>query len=351
MSKITSSFESEIKSCWAYGKFAVELLERVATDNKLNFETLWSQYFPNLTSVKALKQSRHFIKECDPRNRVAPAKSDYHFFLTAQSKAIQEKGETYEIAKHGKVIGGLWKSLNDSERSVYQGLALADKERRQRELDVIEESIRTGALQDSPFRRNVRHRTGNVSALNMYVKEMTQTLRTSEPTLSNTQRMKQIHQQWAVLGETDRARYQLVATETNRAHAEAAAGSVSAETVVAATAVETTVAAPAPKKAKAVKAPKEATATSAVVAAPVVVEAVATTAAAPVVAKEAAPKKAKAPKEAAATPAVAVPAAPVVAKEATAPKAAATPKAPKVATEPKVAGEPKAAKVKAAKSS
>lgn len=348
MSKITSSFESEIKSCWAYGKFAVELLERVATDNKLNFETLWSQYFPNLTSVKALKQSRHFIKECDPRNRVAPAKSDYHFFLTAQSKAIQEKGETYEIAKHGKVIGGLWKALSESERSVYQTLAGADKERRQRELDVIEESIRTGALQDSPFRRNVRHRTGNVSALNMYVKEMTQTLRTSEPTLSNTQRMKQIHQQWAILGETDRARYQLVATETNRAHAEAAAGGVSTETVVAATAVETTVAAPAPKKAKAVKAPKEATATPAVVATVVeavvapVVEAVA--APAPVAAKEAAPKKAKVVKEATATPAPATTPAPVATK--------ATTKTPKAAAEPKVAtAEPKAAKVKAAKSS
>jgi len=343
MSKTASSFESEIKSCWAYGKFAVELLERVAADNKLNFETLWSQYFPNLTSVKALKQSRHFIKECDPRNRVAPAKSDYHFFLTAQSKAIQEKGETYEIAKHGKIIGGLWKTLSETERGVYQTLANADKERRQRELDVIEESIRAGTLQDSPFRRSVRHRTGNVSALNMYVKEMTQTLRTSEPTLSNTQRMKQIHQQWAVLGEADRARYQQVASDTNRAHAEATASTTGTAAPVEAPVVAAA-ATPAPKKAKVAKAPKEAVATPAPTTA-------ATPAATPVAApavKEAAPKKVKAPKEAA-TPAAA-PVEPVVAAT---PKAAPTPKAaaaPKAATAPKEAAAPKEAKApKAAK--
>lgn len=335
MSKTASSFESEIKSCWAYGKFAVELLERVATDNKLNFETLWSQYFPNLTSVKALKQSRHFIKECDPRNRVAPAKSDYHFFLTAQSKAIQEKGETYEIAKHGKIIGGLWKTLSETERGVYQTLANADKERRQRELDVIEESIRAGTLQDSPFRRSVRHRTGNVSALNMYVKEMTQTLRTSEPTLSNTQRMKQIHQQWAVLGEADRARYQQVATDTNRAHAEATASTTTTTAPVEAPVV-TAAAPPAPKKAKVAKAPKEAAATPAAAA----------VAATPAV-TPAAPKKAKAaaaPKEAA-TPAVAA-TEPVVAAT---PKAVPTPKVAKAPAAPKEVAAPKAAAPKEAK--
>lgn len=344
MSKTASSFESEIKSCWAYGKFAVELLERVATDNKLNFETLWSQYFPNLTSVKALKQSRHFVKECDPRNRVAPAKSDYHFFLTAQSKAIQEKGETYEIAKHGKIIGGLWKALSETERSVYQTLANADKERRQRELDVIEESIRAGTLQDSPFRRSVRHRTGNVSALNMYVKEMTQTLRTSEPTLSNTQRMKQIHQQWAVLGEADRARYQQVATETNKAHAEATASATPSAPVEASVVAAT--ATPAPKKAKAVKAPKEATATPAVVVAtPAATPAVVVAPAATPAVKEAAPKKAKAaaaPKEASA-PAPAEPKAAAAVKEAT-PKAPAAPKEAKAAAAPKEAKAPKATK-------
>ena len=340
MSKTASSFESEIKSCWAYGKFAVELLERVATDNKLNFETLWSQYFPNLTSVKALKQSRHFVKECDPRNRVAPAKSDYHFFLTAQSKAIQEKGETYEIAKHGKIIGGLWKALSETERSVYQTLANADKERRQRELDVIEESIRAGTLQDSPFRRSVRHRTGNVSALNMYVKEMTQTLRTSEPTLSNTQRMKQIHQQWAVLGETDRARYQQIATDTNKAHAEATASATTTTAAPVEASVVVATATPAPKKAKAVKAPKVATATPAVVVA--TPEVVVAPAATPAV-KEAAPKKAKAaaaPKE---TVAPAEPKAAATVKESTL-KAPVVPKEAKVPAAPKEAKAPKATK-------
>ena len=76
MSKPTTTFESEVKNCWAYGKFAVELLERVASDNKLNVDTLWSQYFPTLTRVKAMKNARHFVKQCDPRNSVAPAKSD-----------------------------------------------------------------------------------------------------------------------------------------------------------------------------------------------------------------------------------------------------------------------------------
>jgi hypothetical protein len=310
MSKVVSPFESEVKNCWAYGKLAVELLERVAVDHNMTFDALWTQYFPNLSHVKALKNARHFIKQCDPRNSVAPAKSDYHFYLTAQSQAIQQKGETYEIAKHGKAIGNLWKALSETERATYQQLAATDKERRQKELDAIEEAIRAGTLQDSPFRRSVRHRTGNVSALNMYVKEMTRTLRESEPTMSNTQRMKQIHQQWSGLSEGDRAKYQKIADETNKAHAEAAAAPApTATTAVAATPVAT----PA-KKEVAPKAAKPAKA------------AAAPTPAAP--AKEAAPKAAKATKEA--TPAT-VPA--VVAKE-VAPKAAKGTKAAPKAAEP-----------------
>ncbi len=266
MSKTASPFESEVKNCWAYGKFAVELLERVAADQKLSFDTLWGQYFPNLTHVKALKNARHFIKQCDPRNSVAPAKSDYHFYLTAQSKAIQDKGEVYEIAKHGKAIGTLWKGLSETERAVYQKLAADDKERRQKELDTIEESIRAGTLQDSPFRRSVRHRTGNVSALNMYVKEMTRTLRESEPTLSNTQRMKQIHQQWGSLSEADRAKYQQIADETNRAHAESSGASAAAAPAPVAAAATPAPAAPKAAKAKAAK-PAAAAATPAPVAA------------------------------------------------------------------------------------
>jgi hypothetical protein len=310
MSKTASPFESEVKNCWAYGKFAVELLERVATDQKLSFETLWSQYFPNLTHVKALKNARHFIKQCDPRNSVAPAKSDYHFYLTAQSKAIQDKGEVYEIAKHGKAIGTLWKALSETERAVYQKLAADDKERRQKELDVIEESIRSGGLQDSPFRRSVRHRTGNVSALNMYVKEMTRTLRESEPTLSNTQRMKQIHQQWGGLSEGDRVKYQQIADETNRAHAEATA----AATPVPVVAEATPVVAPTPAATKAVKAKvvkAEVAAPAAVVAAPAPVAEAKPVAKAP---------KAKAEK---AAPVVAAAAPAPVATAVAAPKAAA----------------------------
>jgi hypothetical protein len=304
MSKTASPFESEVKNCWAYGKFAVELLERVAADQKLGFDALWAQYFPNLTHVKALKNARHFIKQCDPRNSVAPAKSDYHFYLTAQSKAIQDKGEVYEIAKHGKAIGALWKGLSETERAVYQKLAADDKERRQKELDVIEESIRSGSLQDSPFRRSVRHRTGNVSALNMYVKEMTRTLRESEPTLSNTQRMKQIHQQWGGLSEGDRVKYQQIADETNRAHAEASAAPVAAVAteVVAAPTVAAT---PAPKAAKGKAVKAEATPAPATPAA-----AVPTPAAAPKAAKAKAEKPAAAAAAAvtpAPTPAAAAP--------------------------------------------
>jgi hypothetical protein len=233
MSKSSTTFESEVKNCYAYGKFAVELLERVAADHKMNFETLWTQYFPNLSHVKALKSARHFIKQCDPRNGVAPAKSDYHFYLTEQSKAIQDKGEVYDIAKHGKEIGNRWKALSESERSSYVTLATADRERRQAELDAIEERIKSGTLPDSPFRRSPRHRTGNVSALNMYVREMTQKIRESEPTLPNTARMQRIHVQWKQLSADDHKRYQALADAANKANAE----SKSAEATPVVTAV------------------------------------------------------------------------------------------------------------------
>ncbi len=262
MSKSSTTFESEVKNCYAYGKFAVDLLQRVASDHKMSFESLWTQYFPNLSHVKALKNARHFIKQCDPRNMVAPAKSDYHFYLTEQSKAIQDKGETYDIAKHGKEIGNRWKALSETDRATYQTLAEADRKRRDDELASIEERIKTGALQDSPFRRSPRHRTGNVSALNMYVREMTQKIRESDPTLSNTLRMKRIHDQWKQLSEGDHAKYQALADQTNKANAEA-------KGVVAEATTEVAKGKPAPKaKAPAKATPKVATPAPAAVATP-----------------------------------------------------------------------------------
>lgn len=328
MSKVaTSQFESEVKNCPAFGKFAVELLERVAQDNKMNFETLWSQYFNNLSHVKALKNARHFIKQCDPRNGVAPAKSDYHFYLTEQSKTIQAKGETYDIANHGKEIGKRWKALTDAERAPYQALATADRERRQAELDSIEERIKSGALQDSPFRRSPRHRTGNVSALNMYVREMTQKIRESEPTLPNTQRMQRIHVQWKKLTPEEHAHYQTLADEANKANAES---KVAAAPAAAAAAAPAPVATPAPKAEKK-SAKKEAAAPAPVAAA-------------------AAPKAAKAEKK---SPKAAA-AAPVAAAAAPAPVPAPAAKAAKgkkeaVAAAP--APTPAAAPAKAAKAS
>jgi len=263
MSKpVATQFESEVKNCPAYGKFAVELLERVAADHSLNFETLWAQYFTSLSHVKALKNARHFIKQCDPRNAVAPAKSDYHFYLTEQSKEIQAKGQTYDIANHGKEIGKRWKALTDVQRAPYQTLATADRERRQGELDTIEERIKSGGLQDSPFRRSPRHRTGNVSALNMYVREMTQKIRESDPTLPNTLRMQRIHVQWKALSEGDHGRYQALADAANKANAESKAAATPA---VASASTVPVAAAPAKVevKAKATKPTKAAAATPA----------------------------------------------------------------------------------------
>jgi hypothetical protein len=314
MSKSSSTFESEVKNCYAYGKFAVELLERVAADHKMNFETLWSQYFPNLSHVKALKSARHFIKQCDPRNGVAPAKSDYHFYLTEQSKSIQDKGEVYDIAKHGKEIGNRWKALSETDRATYSTLATADRERRQGELDAIEERIKSGTLPDSPFRRSPRHRTGNVSALNMYVREMTQKIRELEPTLPNTARMQRIHVQWKQLTADDHKRYQALADAANKANAESKA--TEAGPVVTAVSA----AAKLESKAKAAKAakPVKAATPAPVVAPPAPV-------AAPKSAKGAKPAKVEATPAPAAAP-VAAAKAKVVAKPA---KVEATP-APKV---------------------
>jgi hypothetical protein len=314
----TTQFESEVKNCPAYGKFAVELLERVAQDQKLNFETLWAQYFTNLSHVKALKNARHFIKQCDPRNTVAPAKSDYHFYLTEQSKSIQAKGETYDIANHGKEIGKRWKALSDTERATYQTLATADRERRQTELDAIEERIKTGALQDSPFRRSPRHRTGNVSALNMYVREMTQKIRESDPTLPNTQRMQRIHVQWKQLTTEEHARYQALADETNKANAESKAAASAAVVPVPTEVVEVA------PKAKA--APKAAPKAAKVAAPKVEVAAAAAPAPAPAAAKAA--KGTKSPKVEAtpapvAAPVVEAPKAKAAKKEVAAPAKAA----------------------------
>ena len=87
----------------------------------------------------------------------------------------------------------------------------------------------------------------------MYVREMTQKIRESDPTLPNTQRMQRIHVQWKKLTPEEHAHYQTLADEANKANAEskAAAAPVVAAVVVAAPVVATKAAA-APKVAKVV---------------------------------------------------------------------------------------------------
>lgn len=232
MNKTVSNtrLESEVKHCQAYGKFAVDLLEFVANSQNLNFDNLWSACFPNLEKNKAIKNATRFIKHSDPRSRVASAKSDYQFYLAEQSSKIQKKNETFDVSKHGKAIGQQWKKLSDAEKKPYRDLANTDKERRNKELQDVEEQIRNGTLPESPFRRATRKRSGNVSGLNMYVKMMTQELKQKEPQLENKDRMKRIHSMWKKLNDKDKQKYEVIAQEYNKANADANASSTTPAT-------------------------------------------------------------------------------------------------------------------------
>jgi uncharacterized protein (DUF736 family) len=193
----------------------VELIEQVSKDYSLDFETVWTKYFPDVSHAKALKNGRTFIKNCNPRKAISTARNDYQFYLTEQSEKIQKEGKIFDITTHGKEIGAAWKKLGEVQRKKYKDLAAKDKARYTKELAEVEEKIRSGTMQESPFHRNTRHRTGNVSALNMYVSHMTHTLKESEPDLSNTDRMKKIHEMWKGTDAAEKATYQLKADEHN----------------------------------------------------------------------------------------------------------------------------------------
>jgi len=253
MSKTSNALQTEVKHCWAYGKFAVELLEQVSKDYSLDFEAVWSKYFPDVSHQKALKNGRNFIKNCDPRKAIQAARNAYQYYLTEQSEKIQQEGKTFDITVHGKEIGAAWKKLNETQREKYKKQAAEDEARHAMDLQDVEEKIRNGAMQESPFHRNTRHRTGNVSALNMYVSHMTTILKNSEPDLSNTDRMKKIHHMWKSASAEEQATYQAKADEKNRSHVSEEGSATVATSTTATPAVE--------KKAKSSPKPKQKSAT------------------------------------------------------------------------------------------
>jgi hypothetical protein len=218
MSKTSTALQTEVKHCWAYGKFAVDLLQQVSKDHNLDFESVWTKYFPDVSHEKALKNGRNFIKNCDPRKAISSHRNDYQYYLSEQSEKIQSEGKTFNIQTHGKEIGSAWKKLTDAQKEKYKMQAMADKARYDKELAEVEEKIRSGSMQESPFHRASRHRTGNVSALNMYVSHMTTTLKNSEPDLTNTDRMKKIHEMWKSASAEEKATYQVKADEQNKAN-------------------------------------------------------------------------------------------------------------------------------------
>lgn len=218
MSKTSTALQTEVKHCWAYGKFAVDLLQQVSKDHNLDFESVWSKYFPDVSHEKALKNGRNFIKNCDPRKAISANRNEYQYYLSEQADKIQSEGKTFNIQTHGKEIGTAWKKLTDAQKEKYKMQAMADKARYDKELAEVEEKIRSGAMQESPFHRASRHRTGNVSALNMYVSHMTTTLKNSEPDLGNTDRMKKIHEMWKNASNEEKATYQAKADEQNAAN-------------------------------------------------------------------------------------------------------------------------------------
>ena len=122
------SFTQRFKKNSEVFETAVKLLETVATENKLEFATLWSQV--STRDVDYLKKHhRKERKRNDPLAQIKRHRTAFSFFTQDRRNAISQKNKNLSFGQVSRLVGEEWRGLDDKTRAKYKKLEVADRKR------------------------------------------------------------------------------------------------------------------------------------------------------------------------------------------------------------------------------
>lgn len=122
------SFTQRFKKNSEVFETAVKLLETVATENNLEFATLWSQV--STRDVDYLKKHhRKERKRNDPLAQIKRHRTAFSFFTQARRNAISQKNKNLSFGQVSRLVGEEWRGLDDKTRAKYKKLEDADRKR------------------------------------------------------------------------------------------------------------------------------------------------------------------------------------------------------------------------------
>lgn len=122
------SFTQRFKKNSEVFETAVKLLETVATENNLEFATLWSQV--STRDVDYLKKHhRKERKRNDPLAQIKRHRTAFSFFTQDRRNAISQKNKNLSFGQVSRLVGEEWRGLDDKTRAKYKKLEDADRKR------------------------------------------------------------------------------------------------------------------------------------------------------------------------------------------------------------------------------
>jgi len=122
------SFTQRFKKNSEVFETAVKLLETVATENKLEFATLWSQV--STRDVDYLKKHhRKERKRNDPLAQIKRHRTAFSFFTQDRRNAISQKNKNLSFGQVSRLVGEEWRGLDEKTRAKYKKLEVADRKR------------------------------------------------------------------------------------------------------------------------------------------------------------------------------------------------------------------------------
>lgn len=122
------SFTHRFKKNQEVFKSSVELIQALATENNLEFATLWSQVSSrDVDYIK--KHHRKERKRNDPLAQIKRHRTAFSFFTQARRNAISQKNKNLSFGQVSRLVGEEWRGLTDKSRNTYKVLEVADRER------------------------------------------------------------------------------------------------------------------------------------------------------------------------------------------------------------------------------
>lgn len=122
------SFTQRFKKNSEVFETAVKLLETVATENNLEFATLWSQV--STRDVDYLKKHhRKERKRNDPLAQIKRHRTAFSFFTQDRRNAISQKNKNLSFGQVSRLVGEEWRGLDEKTRAKYKKLEVADRKR------------------------------------------------------------------------------------------------------------------------------------------------------------------------------------------------------------------------------